>query len=207
MPNRITPQPLEQDRVNEMPHGDGWSQGDREELGILRTRMSNVERAIQSVDANLATLAAKFDKKSEIPWQALGVMLAFVGMIGGALYWPIREGQSELKIAMVEMTKTIARDFVTIRELDNRSARSTDERKRMELDLSNIEKELVPRAEHAERWRSVDNQFSSQQRQIDDIKRFNSDLVSVPSFLKDVNERLRSMEMTAAAMRAKGALP
>jgi hypothetical protein len=198
MPTRDAQQAIERDRVNAMANGDGWSQGDREELGVLRTRMSNVERAIQSVDSNLATLAAKFDKKSEIPWQALGVMLAFVGMIGGALYWPIREGQSELKIAMVEFTKTLGKEYVTIRELDNRSARTTDERKRMEHVVDSIQKELVPRSELAERWRSFDKQFEYQQRQLDDRKRFESDMVSVPSFLKDMNERLRAMEIQRA---------
>lgn len=182
-----------------MANGDGWSQGDREELGVLRTRMTNVERAIQSVGDNVAALSAKFDKKSEIPWQALGVMLGFVGLIGGALYWPIREGQSELKSAMVEVTKVLSRDFVTIRELDNRSARTVDERKRLELDITNIERDLVPRGEHTERWRGFDNQVANLQRQIDDQKKAFGDTYSLRDAMQQYRRELDDLRQRVTA--------
>ncbi len=49
----------------------------------------------------------------------------------------------------------------------------------------------------------MDKQFEYQQRQLDERKRFESDMISVPSFLKDINERVRAMEIE----RAKGKAP
>lgn len=184
MPNTQTPMTTE----------GGWSQSDREELGVLRTRMTNVERAIQAVGDNVAALSAKFDRKSEIPWQALGVMLAFVGMIGGALYWPIREGQSELKTAMVELTKTVSRDYVTIRELDTRAERTRTDQSRLREDIQSLERETVPRAEHVERWRSTEREFVGMQRQIDDVKRWTNELAPAKDFLRTLDDRMRALE-------------
>jgi hypothetical protein len=140
---------------------------------MLRTRMSVVEKGISDIASGLAALSTKFDKKSEIPWQALGVMLAFVGLIGGALYWPIRETQSELKVAMVEMTKVfggLGAQFVSIRELDARTARGQADFTRINSDIRSIEAAQVPRAEHAERWRSIDRDFANFQGQITQLR-------------------------------------
>lgn len=213
-----------QNEVHDMPNGSGRMMSEEASIniGALQQRVYGLESGQRSmadsvsalsskVETLFASLASKIEERSRPQYPlliSLGLFgLAVVSSVGWLAYAPIRENQNDLKLALVELTKTLGKDFVTIRELDNRSARTVDERKRIELDVVNIQKELVPRAEHAERWRSVDNQFTSQQRQIDDIKRFNADLISVPSFLKDMNERLRSMEMTAAAMRAKGTAP
>jgi hypothetical protein len=203
--------------------GNGWAQNDREELGVLRTRMSGVERALQDISASVAALATKFDKKSEIPWQALGVILAFVGLIGGALYWPIREKTTDLTAATVEINKglvmasaavnkslydlsektntsifllseRITKDFVSVRELDARSARTQTDISRILQDINAIENAQVPRVEQLERMRSVDAQFGNIQRQVDDIKKSFGETFSLRDALQQMQRRIDQLE-------------
>lgn len=177
----------------------------RYNVGALEQRVYGLEQSISGISQQIAGLSQKIDAGRQTNWGVLisiaGFSLAFAGAVGGLAYMPIREAQSDMKVVLARQTEILAGlgdKFVSIREVDARSARSTDERKRMELDIANIEKELVPRAEHAERWRSVDKQFEYQQRQLDERKRFEADMISVPSFLKDMNERLRAMEIQRA---------
>jgi hypothetical protein len=203
-----------------MPNGSGrmMSEEASVNIGALQQRVYGLETGQRSmadsvsalsskVETLFASLASKIEERSRPQYPLLisiGLFgLAVVSSVGWLAYAPIRENQTDLKIALVELSKALAKDFVTIRELDNRSARTTDERKRLEQDVNGIQKELVPRAEHAERWRSVDKQFEYQQRQLDERKRFESDMISVPSFLKDLNERVRAVEIA----RAKGTAP
>lgn len=191
----------------------------------LADGLSNLASRVETLFAGLAT---KIEERSRPQYPlliSLGLLgLAVVSSVGWLAYAPIRDNQTDLKAALIVLTNTVAAAqdrtndkfgavaerfaslgdrYVTIRELDNRSSRTTDERKRLEQDVNGIQKELVPRAEHAERWRSVDKQFEYQQRQLDERKRFESDMISVPSFLKDINERVRAMEIA----RAKGTAP
>jgi len=208
---------------------NGWAQNDREELGVLRTRMSGVERALQDIGASVAALSSKFDKKSEIPWQALGVILAFVGLIGGALYWPIREKTTDLTAATVELNKTIgamaiatnkaifdlsdktngsmfglseriARDYVSVRELDVRSQRTQTEISRLLQDQNALEAQTVPRGEHVERWRSFENQLANLQRQIDDGKKMFGETYSL-------RDALQAMQREIDRLRAERRAP
>lgn len=190
----------------------GWSQSDREELGILRTRMVAFEKDIQDLAASIqqqfsgisttiAALSTKLEERAKIPWPALGVMLAFLTTIGGLVWWPLSKDQNRVETAIIELTKAqigAGERFVSIRELDARAARTTSEMSRMREDIQTVEKVLVPRGEMEEKWRSTDRENSALQRQIDDLKKFNTDLVSARDFLKNLDDRMRALEMRRA---------
>ena len=46
--------------------------------------------------------------------------------------------------------------------------------------------------------RELEQAVANLQRQIDDVKRFNSGLVSAPDFLKNLDERMRTLEQRRA---------
>jgi hypothetical protein len=179
----------------------------RYNIGALEQRVYGLEQGVAGLSSQISGLSQQISASGKTNWTVIigfgGIALSFMIAIGGMAYWPIRETQSDMKANIAKLTDiqaSFAEKFVSIRELDARSSRSTDERRRLEQDIDGIQKDLVPRAEHTERWRSVDKQFEYQQRQLDERKRFEADMISVPSFLKDMNERLRAMEF----QRAKG---
>lgn len=183
----------------------GWSQSDREELGILRTRVSGIERDIQDLGQSnqaqfaqlnnaITGLATKIEERGRPQWtimiMAAGFLLAFMTSIGTLAYLPIRSATERLENDVGKL-----RDgAVTRAELDARSARTLTDLSRLREDIQAIDKVTVPRGEHEEKWRGNDRHIENVQRQIDDLKRFNTDLVSARDFLKNLDDRMRTLE-------------
>ena len=191
----------------------GWSQSDREELGILRTRMVGFEKDLQDlgasiqqqfsgISATITALSTKLDERAKIPWPALGVMLTFLTIIGGLVWWPVREGQARTEAALLEQSRIladIAKEKVSVREADARGGRTQSDIARLREDVQSVERVVVPRGEMEEKWRSTDRDNTALQRQIDDLKKFNTDLVSARDFLKNLDDRMRALEMRRPA--------
>lgn len=183
----------------------GWSQSDREELGILRTRVSGIERDIQdlnqsfqtqfsSLAASISGLSTKIEERGRPQWMmmiaAAGFLLAFMTSIGTLAYLPISSTTARLETDVAKL-----RDgSVSRAELDARSVRTGTDLSRLREDIKAVDSITVPRGEHEEKWRSHDRQIESVQRQIDDLKKFNTDLVSARDFLKNLDDRMRVLE-------------
>jgi hypothetical protein len=115
--------------------------------------------------------------------------------VGALAYWPIRETQADLKAIAAKQSDMIAGlgdKFVTIRELDGRSSRTTSEMARLNADITSLERVTVPSGEHEEKWGSHDQQVLGLQRQIDDQKKAFGDTFS----LRD------ALQQTACATRS-----
>lgn len=177
----------------------------RYNVGALEQRVYGLEQGVAGLSSQINALSQQISAGGKTNWSVLvstaGFCLLFAGAVGGLAYAPIRENQSDLKAAMIETNKSIGslservgREFVSVRELDARSVRTREELTRINQDINAVERVTVPRGEHEEKWRSSEKQFENQQRQIDDLKRFNTDLVSARDFLKNLDERMRSLE-------------
>lgn len=184
--------------------------------GAQRALSENVSHLATRVETLFAGLSSKIEERSRPQYNlliSLGVFgLAVILAVGGLAYAPIRENQSDLKAAASEASKAIAalanqtafqvnqlskemgRDYVSVRELDQRSTRTRAEIDRLNLDINGVQAALVPRGELLERWRAGDQQDQSLQRQIDELKRFNTDLVSAKDFIKNMDDRVRLLE-------------
>lgn len=192
-------------------------------ISALNQRVVNLDSNQRSLAESISSLAAKVEAlftslNTKIEERArpqynllisagvfgLGVIIA----VGSQALSPIRENQTDLKAAVVEMAKSIAATteranerfatigdrFVSIRELDNRAARTTSEMARINLDLNALQSVIVPRVEQAERTRSVDAQFVNQQRQIDDVKKQFGDTFSLRDALLQMQRRIDALE-------------
>ena len=95
--------------------------------------------------------------------------------------------------------------FVTVKELETRLAATAQRRddfqrlaearfERVESDVAGIRKEIVPRAEHAEKWRGADGQRADQQRQIEEMKRVFGDTFSLRDALIQMQRRIDALE-------------
>jgi hypothetical protein len=71
--------------------------------------------------------------------------------------------------------------------------------------IEKLQDRVVPLEWHKQKWEANDREladirdvmvrtFEDKQRQIDEVKKFQSDLVSAPNFLKSIDERLRMLE-------------
>lgn len=192
-------------------------------IGALQQRVFGLESGQQSIVQTLSSLqsrveglfsnlSAKIEERARPQWSLLvsigGFALMFVVAVGSLAYWPVRENLARLETEQREDRKaflaalqgvadrfaSMGEKFVTIRELDARTVRGQADFARLTTDIRTVVNDLVPRAEHAERWRAVDQQFASYQRQIDDIKKFQADLVPAKEYLRNIDDRLRSVE-------------
>lgn len=71
-----------------------------EHLASLETRVGALENGVSQIITTLNALAGKMEDRSRPQWQAIGVGVALLGLLGGFAYWPIREALSDIKIQM-----------------------------------------------------------------------------------------------------------
>lgn len=65
---------------------------------------------------------------------------------------------------------------------------------RIDLELEKLRDQIVPRGENAEHWRGTEARELDLQRQVDEVKRFQQNLVPAADYLKMLDERLRLLE-------------
>lgn len=189
------------------------------DLGALDQRVLGLEQGLTRLSndtshaiANLATtttqqvnalsnqigkLDTSLQERAKIPWPALAVMLSFLTVIGGLVYWPVREGQSRIEAAMVKIVDTVPTNKeidVAARRRDDWQRYAEDRLKRGEADLDSLQMAIVPRGEHEEKWRSADQRFADAQRQVDAIKADFSGLYSPRDALTSMQRRIEDLE-------------
>jgi hypothetical protein len=144
----------------------------RRELNQSITALSNsIGTMSTKVDERFNALSATVAERSRPQWQALSVMLGAMVVLGGLTYWPIREGTSDLKIAVQQISDRM----ITREEIDFRADRGSEDRKRNEEAIREIRALGVSRGEWSERNLSrdhdIDNIRSSQRAEIDNVQR------------------------------------
>jgi hypothetical protein len=169
------------------------------QLGIRLS--AEISAVANGLSAKLEGLAGQFADRSKIPWPALGVMLTFITIVGGLVWYPVKDQQDTLRTAVLR----IAENAVTKADLDYRLSvtgqrrdelqRVTEERfKRLDSDVRDIENGLVTRGEHQKWWSSQDQAVANVQRQIDDLKKAFGDTYSLRDGFMQVQRRLDMIE-------------
>lgn len=212
-------QARKRDEVNDMPNGSGrmMSEEASVNIGALQQRVYGLESSqrnladglsnlAQRVETLFAGLATKIEERSRPQYPLLisiGLLgLAVVSSVGWLAYAPIRENQTDLKLALVELTKIVAAAqdrandrftgvserfaglgdrYVTIRELDSRSARSRSETDRLNTDLNAQETNLR---------RSMEQSDANLQRQIDEQKKAFGDTFNLRDAMQQYRREL-----------------
>lgn len=160
----------------------------------MRSGFRQIEQSFASFTnetrSSINTLGSTLAERNKPQWQALGVMLAFATALGGLAYWPILEATKDLKASVA----IIADKMVTQKELEWRSARSAEDRARLEGGISDLRSAQVPRAELERVWQSFDQRFSDHQRQLDDVKQAQGSVYGQRDIILDLRERLDRVE-------------
>ncbi len=160
----------------------------------MRSGFRQIEQSFASFTnetrSSINTLASTLAERNKPQWQALGVMLAFATALGGLAYWPILEATKDLKASVT----IIADKMVTQKELEWRSARSAEDRARLEGGIADLRSAQVPRAELERVWQTFDQRFSDHQRQLDDVKQAQGSVYGQRDIILDLRERLDRVE-------------
>ena len=119
-------------------------------LSALEARVEGIVGTLDKVVSAVSGLGEKLDKKGQTPWaviwSALSVMLAFIVAIGGLAYWPIKDGQADIKASLLLMQERADKRFETIGA------------------------NLVTRAEHEMHWRLQERLYDFQRDRIGRIE-------------------------------------
>jgi len=111
-------------------------------------------------------------------------MVSVVVVLGGLVYWPIRESTTDLKAQDVETGRLIqslttetgkaiqnlAANTVSGQEMDWRSQRGAEDRVRMEAAIADLRSGTVNRNEWVERNRAYDQQTADFNRRLDELR-------------------------------------
>lgn len=218
--------------VDDMANGSSLNEDTNTRVGVLSQRTANLEggfidfrrevnQQFTNVNAAVSSLLAKMDERfttlntsiadrSRPQWQALGVMVSIVVVLGGLVYWPIRESTNDLKDQDQETSRLIqsltaetskaiqslAANSVSRQEMDWRSARGVEDRISIQTAIADIRAGLVPRAEHERVWANFDQRFADEQRQIDEVKAASASVYNVRDVIMDLRNRLDALERT-----------
>lgn len=162
---------------------------------------SNMNTGFQSVNANISALSNELRSNSKTPWpviwSAAGVCSAILFTGGTFVYGTLAGNLNELKMDVRGQgldLRSALNERITRQEMDQRTARAAEDRTRTESAISDLRKDLVPRAEHAREWAGADQRFADQQRQIDELKQAQGSVYGTRDFILELRARQDRIE-------------
>lgn len=184
----------------------------QQQTGNYDARLGVLENDVAGIKSGISLIMQKLDGQGKVPWGALisallgavGLIVTIVGSIGALAFSPLSSGIADLKAAVVKMEGRTER-YVPREDLDTRFAtitqrrddlqRLTDARvERAERDLESLQKQVVPRGEHAEVWAGQRGKDENIQRQIDVLRKELSDLNTPRDTIQAMQRRIDDLE-------------
>lgn len=159
----------------------------------MRTGFKTMESAMGSLAnemrTSVATLSSNLAERSRPQWQALGVALTFAAMLGGLAYLPIREATSDLKgsVAM------LAEKMVTQQEMEWRTARGAEDRKRQDDAVIDLRTNTVSRNEWSERNHARDGEIAELSRRIEELRQQVGGIYGATDVIKDLQSEVKML--------------
>lgn len=169
----------------------------RHDIGALEQRVYGVEQSLQAISQQIGALGSKIEERAKIPWPALGVMLSFLTIVGGLVWYPVKGDLGRLETAMIKIVDSVP----TNREIEASSKRRDDWQRQVEERFSRVEtkqevdkKEIVPRGEHQEKWAGQTQITANLQRQIDEFRRDFGSTYSLRDAFGNVQRKVDELE-------------
>lgn len=136
---------------------------------------ASIDRQFTSVHSAIQSIANEIKDRAKFNWQPVGILLTFVTVVGGLVYYPIKEGMASQSDTM----KIIAEKMVTEKELSTfvgatRERRDDQQRvaearfTRVEGEVDKLQGAVVPRGELEANWSSQRARDTEFQRQLDE---------------------------------------
>ena len=164
--------------------------------GVLTQRVDGLETGLLSfrteVTATLKALSDKLDERSRTPWghiwSAAGVLMTVLVALGGLAFYPVSQGQTALAKALDAVSERMVTEKELAGVIASASSRRDDAQRQTEArfarnegDIDALQKSIVPRGEHVEKW--------AEQRRHDD---------GLAEQMKELRDRLKGFVPTEA---------
>ena len=161
---------------------------------------SNMNTGFQSVNSSIAGLSNELRSSSKtqwpVIWSAAGVCTAALVAVGTFVYGTIGSRQERAEIALTAVVDRM----VTQKEMEWRTARGAEDRKRTDESIVDLRGSSVSRNEWSERNHARDNEIAEIRRRIDEIRQdvgsqytTRDVLLSTQSEVKDLRNQLRAL--------------
>lgn len=172
---------------------------------------SNMNTGFQGVNANLAALSNELrsNSKTQWPaiWAALSVGVAILTGLGFMALQPIKDNTARLEESIVRVSENnqnalskLSENIVTQKEMEWRTLRGAEDRKRADDAMTDLRSSTVTRNEWQERNLSRDHEIAELSRRIDEIRQeigsqytTRDVLLSTQSEVKDLRNRMQRL--------------
>lgn len=203
---------LHSNEVNLQRLGEDTNRQIRDLATATTSQINSLATATQAQTNQLGQQISKLDnslqERGKIQWPAFSLLLGAITVIAALIYWPISESLKRNELVAKEDRTAFATALAKVvdttpstREIAATGARRDDWQRYAEERFKNVEKEaneqqkaIVPRGEHEEKWRSVEQRFADHQRQLDAIKADFSGLYRPRDALESIQRRLEFLE-------------
>jgi hypothetical protein len=163
----------------------------------FRSQEQSLTAFTNEVRNSLAQLSQTIAERNKPQWQALGVALAFAGMLGGLAYMPIREATNDLKTAVSGLTEKV----VTRQEMDQREQRRREDAARVDGAIIDLRQNGVARSEWTERSKSVDQAIQDANRRIDELRGDFGAVYGTRDVIRDMKNEIDELRQRQARLR------
>lgn len=166
------------------------NQSEREDLGSIQTRVHHLEQGLiglskdvregfSRITEQFQAQASRFEQERRPQWQAYGVMLTAVALLGTMAYWPVREQQTRLETLILKMDegKVSREEFILTQD------RGREYRERAGADLTRTTADL--------------------QRQLDDLKRAAGETYSLRDVVVELKQNQKEIQEMVLRGRAQ----
>lgn len=174
--------------------GSPMNNAEQESLGALQTRVHHLEQGLVGLSKDvregfaqsakqISELGSRFEQDRRPQWQAYGVMITVVVVLGGLVYWPIREQGGRIEAALVALNESkISREEFSITQ-----ERGKETRERISADMKRGEDDL--------------------QRQIDELKRQAVDTYSLRDVVVELKQNQKEIQELVLRGRSSIGMP
>lgn len=165
----------------------------------------NTSEQISALSTTIGNLGTKLEERAKIPWPALAVMLSFLVVVGGLVWFPIAENMKDMKVALITLDKESSSTFLSRAEYtartdslgrlrDLQTQLFTDRVGRLENEVKENARSIVPRGEHDEKWSAQRDRDAELTRQIEEMRKNFAEMYSPRDALRTMQERISDLE-------------
>lgn len=159
---------------------------------------NSLSAATNETRASIAGLSTSMADRARPQWQALSVMLAVVVVLGGLVYWPIREATGDLKTSV----QLIAEKMVSREEIDWRSARGAEDRATSNAAINELRSTSLPRSVWEERNHARDGEIAELSRRINELRSDFGAIYGTRDVILDLKKEVDNLRFRAAQSSA-----
>lgn len=165
---------------------------------------SNMNSGFQGVNANITALSSELRSSSKTHWPAIWAALS-VGMsilagLGFLSLQPIKDNTNRLENAMVRLAETT----VSQKEMEWRTQRGAEDRKRQDDALVDLRASSVTRNEWSERNHARDNEIAELSRRIDELRQEVGSVYGTRDVIVDLKRQLDTLRQRVFESRGDG---